>query len=246
MDKKTLWGIIIGLLLAMAILAIGFVAGRLLPVSKEEVSRILGKQEKTKKEGGCTTIQDGTITYGRVGDPSTEIIPIGYDQWGYNYQAHMFNGMWCDYHPLYRPDGKYHKWCIDNMASVELMMKWSDTWLSNKDCNNGGKLDRGYSCDPDNPISSGCPGAWLTNHERGSYELDGETCDYNYFVKIVATPADAYVEGETWYTTDGTEIGSVIWGAYAITQEVSNDPCAGLHGLQYRSPTSPGFGFYKP
>lgn len=126
------------------------------------------------------------------------------------------------------------------------MMKWSDEWLSNKDCNNDGKLDRGYSCDPVNAGNSGCPGAWLTNHEFGTYELDGETCSYNYFVKIVAAPADAYVEDGVWYEADGTEIGPAIWGAFAIIQQVENDPCAGLHGLQYLSPASPGFGYYKP
>jgi hypothetical protein len=171
----------------------------------------MGAVMAEKKE--CTTIQDGTITYGRVGDPSTDIIPIGYDQWGYNYQAHMFNGKWCDY----------------------------------QDCNNDGKLDRGYSCDPVNAGSSGCPGAWLTNHEFGTYVNDnGETCSYTYFCKIVAAPADAYVVDDSWYEADGTEIGPVIWGAFATIEEVENDPCAGLHGLQYRSPASPGFGCYIP
>lgn len=237
MDKKTLWGIIIGLLLAMAILTIGFVAGRLLPASKEETSRILGKQEKTKKEDGCTTIQSGEL-YGSDGG----LLVTGYNEWGYNYQAHMFNGAWCDYHPTYRSGGANHDWCMENMAGVELMMKWNDAWLANKDCDGDNLLDRhfGYS----SYIGSG---AWLTNHERGTYKSDnGQTCDYNYFVKIVAAPADAEKKDGYWYTADGTEIGSVIWGAFAITQEVENDPCAGLHGLQYRSPTSPGFGVYKP
>ena len=308
-------------------------------VSAVAVGTVIAGKDK------CTTIQDGTITYGRVSDPSTDIIPIGYDQWGYNYQAHMFNGKWCDYHPVYRPGGANHDWCLENMADVELMMKWSDEWLSNKNCNDDSKLDRGYSCDPDNASNSGCPGAWLTNHERGTYVNDnGETCSYNYFCKIVAAPKDAHTQyhvggdwilefdyqggkyvhdmtvddfldgtgaypsggpysitwtidgdvdgnniemvisydgssyevkaigtivsglmngtwesnagqsgtwkstsGEAvnyWYTADGTEIGPVIWGAFATIQEVENDSCAGLHGLQYRSPASPGFGVY--
>ncbi len=33
-----------------------------------------------------------------------------------------------------------------------------------------------------------------------------------------------------------------IWGAFAIIQEVENDPCAGVHGLQYNSPDHSGFG----
>ena len=126
----------------------------------------------------------------------------------------------------------------------KLMMKWSDVWLSNKDCNGDGKLDRGYSCDPVNADSSACPGAWLTNHMNGEYEQDGETCHWTYFVKIVAAPADAVATNGVWYAVDGTEIGPVIWGAFAIIQEVENDPCAGLHGIQYNSPSPTGFGFY--
>ena len=124
-----------------------------------------------------------------------------------------------------------------------LIMKWSDTWLSNKDCNADGKLDRGYSCDPINANSSACEGAWVTNHQSGTYD-DGT--HWTYFVKIVCAPADAYKEGGFWYTADGTEIGPVIWGAYAKVLQVSNDPAYDEHGVLYKSPASPGFGFYKP
>lgn len=181
----------------------------------------------------CATIKDGTIEYGRVGDPSTEIIPIGYDQWGYNYQAHFFNGYYGNYS---RPD-------VLVTEGDWLTMKWSDTWLSNKDCNDDGKLDRGYDCEPVNASSSACPGAWLTNHQWGTYtDADGNECKWNYFVKIVAVPEDAVKDGDLWYTADGELIGSVIWGAYARIQQISNDACAGEHGPLYISPVGPGFG----
>ena len=207
------------------------------------------KPVKTDAEGNeiawekssCTTIQSGTL-YGSDG----LLLTTGYNEWGYNYQAHMFNGNWCDYHATYRPGGANYDWCQANMSDVELMMKWSDTWLSNVDCNDDGKLDRGYSCDPVNASSSGCVGAWLTNHERGTYVSDnGQTCSYEYFVKIVAPPADAYKVGDYWYTVDGTEIGEVIWTAYAIVQTVNNDPCAGAHGIEYLSPDHPGLGGWQ-
>ena len=46
---------------------------------------------KGGNKSDCTTIQDGTLltSDGRV------IVP-GYDEWRYNYQAHMFNGYYCD------------------------------------------------------------------------------------------------------------------------------------------------------
>jgi hypothetical protein len=176
----------------------------------------------------CTKIKSGTLL---ASDGST--IKVGYDQWGYNYQGHMFNGMYCD---SYRDA----EWC-QPYADVNLMMKWNNAWLSNKDCEEDGAkdglLDRHHG--HDTYIGSG---AWLTNHQSGSYEQDGMTCDWDYFVKIVAAPEDAYVDGDYWYNADGTEIGEVIWGSFAIIQQVENDPCAGIEGLQYVSPDRAGLG----
>jgi hypothetical protein len=173
---------------------------------------------------GCATIKDGTIL-------RTDGVPIvlGYDEWGYNYHAHMFNGYYCD---AYRDAA----WC-QPYKDVRLMMKWNDAWLSNKDCDGDGLLDRHHGY----PSYIGS-GAWLTNHQSGTYFVDGEECPWNYFVKIVAAPADAYVDSGFWYTAEGVEIGPVIWGSFAIIQQVENDSCAGLHGAQYLSPAGPGFG----
>jgi len=172
----------------------------------------------------CTTIQSGEL-FGSDGS----ILAVGFDDWGYNYQARLFNGGYCD---AYRDA----TWC-QPYAEDSLAMKWNDAWLSNKDCDGDGLLDRhnGY------PSYIGS-GAWLTNHQSGEYEMDGKTCSWNYFVKIVAAPADAYVDGGFWYTAGGVEIGASIWGAFAVIQEVENDPCAGVHGLQYISPDNAGLG----
>jgi hypothetical protein len=175
------------------------------------------------KKTDCTTIQDGTLV-----DSAGNLIVLGYDKWGYNYQSHIFNGRYCDSDRII--GGLY--------CDVKLAMKWNDAWLSNKSCDGDNLLDRHFGYD--SYIGSG---AWLTNHQSGEYENDeGEICKWNYFVKIVAAPADAYAEDEVWYTADGTEIGPVIWGAFAIIQQVENDPCVDLHGVQYVSPTRPGLG----
>ena len=177
----------------------------------------------------CTTIQSGELF---ASDGS--VINTGYDEWGYNYQAHMFNGLYCD---AYRDAA----WC-QAYKDDNLMMKWNEAWLSNKDCDDDGKLDRHYGFD--SYIGSG---AWLTNHMRGKYEGDeGQSCKWNYFTKIVAAPGDAYKDGGFWYAADGTEIGPVIWGSFATILEVSKDTCTGENGLQYNSPAPAGFGFYKP
>jgi len=54
---------------------------------------IAGAATAAKGGNTCTTIQSGEIL---ASDGST-IVP-GYDDWGYNYQAHMFNGLYCDSH----------------------------------------------------------------------------------------------------------------------------------------------------
>jgi len=172
----------------------------------------------------CTTIQDGTL---EASDGS--LIEVGYDSWGYNYQAHMFNGLYCD---SYRDAA----WC-QPYEDVSLIMKWDDGWLANTDCDGDDLLDRHFGF----PSYIGS-GAWLTNHQSGQYELDGKTCTWTYFVKIVAAPTDAVKVGDVWYNADAVEVGPAIWDDFAIIQQVENDPCAGIHGLQYLSPDHPGLG----
>jgi hypothetical protein len=197
------------------------------------VPTTVGAKEPCKKNGACTTIQDGEL-YTTDG----ELLTTGYSEWGYNYQAHLFNGMYCDYHPIFRPGGRYHEWCQTYYGDVKLVMKWNETWLSNKDCDGDGKLDRHYGFD--SYIGSG---AWTTNHMSGGKGKD----HWTYFVKIVAVPSDAYYDdangdgiandGELWYAADGTEIGPSIWRSFAIVQEVESG-----EGATYVSPSGPGFG----
>lgn len=175
--------------------------------------------------GKCITIQSGEIL---ASDGS--VIETGYDQWGYNYQAKMFNGMYCD---AYRDAA----WC-QAYADIELIMKWNSAWLSNMDCDGDGELDRhlGY----DTYIGSG---AWETNHQSGWVEVNGKMRKWTYFVKIVAAPSDAYSENGIWYSADGIQIGPSPWGGdFAVVQEVYNDPSEGAHGILYKAPAGPGLG----
>jgi len=177
----------------------------------------------------CTTIQDGIL---KTSD--NVIITTGYDEWGYNYQAHIFNGKYCD---AYRNAA----WCQE-WANDDLEMKWNDAWLSNKDCDGDFLLDRHLGFDT--YIGSG---AWLTNHQKGVYfDGNGKRQRWTYFVKIVAAPADATLIGGVCYAADGTEIGPVIWGEFAIIQEIYNDTGTGDHGVLYLSPYSAGFGKFSP
>jgi len=201
----------------LAILVVGLF---LASYKKEPATQVLAK----KTDKACTSIQDGTLL-----TSEGQVITTGYDEWGYNYQAHMFNGYYCD---AYRDAA----WC-QPYKDDRLAMKWNDAWLSNKDCDGDELLDRHYGFD--SYIGSG---AWLTNHMSGEYEQEGEGCSWNYFVKVVAVPATATLLDGVWYAADGEEIGPSIWGEFAVLQEIVNDSCSSEHGVQYLSPVGPGFG----
>ncbi len=202
-------------------------------------------------KSACTTLQNGTLTYSTAHYLYPQPIPLGFDAYGYNYQAHMFSGSYANAYlggygyPPYTGDDAAYLAANPSAASSwvwpyrndQLMMKWNGAWISNKDCSGDGKLDRYYGF----PSYVGS-GAWLTNHMWGEYELDGDTCTWDYFTKIVAAPSDATKVAGIWYAADGTEIGPDIWGAFATIQSVYNDPCAGVTGLEYLSPDHGGFG----
>jgi len=178
-------------------------------------SGLLSVGDDTVCAAACTTIQSGQLLRS-----DGAVITTGYDEWGYNYQAHLFNGYYCD---------AYHNasWC---QAYVEdkLKMKWNDAWLSNQDCDGDGLLDRHYGF----PSYIGSD-AWTTNHMSGTYEgSEGETCKWTYFVKISAKPSADY---------DCSVVGYEIWGDFCVIQSVYNDPCAGLGGVEWQ-PVAPGLG----
>jgi len=193
----------------------------------------------------CTTIQDGTLTYSTDHYLEEEPLMTGYDPYGYNYQGHMFKGSYANAYlgsygfPPYKGNDDAY---LEEYPSAEgtwvwpyrntkLLMKWNDAWLSNKDCDDDGKLDRHY--DHDSYIGSG---AWETNHMSGGKGKD----KWTYFTKIIAVPKDATLTDGTWYTFDGTKIGPVIWDQFATVQTVESG-----EGAIYVSPSGPGFGKWK-
>lgn len=200
-----------------------------------------------QKPKGCSTIPQGVITYSAGHYLSGQPLAPGFDPFGYNYQARMFDGSYFNaysgaagWSPYDGDDVAYlaaHPEAADFWAwpyrNDHLAMKWNDAWLSNRDCDGDGKLDRHYGF-----ASYIGSGAWETNHLTyvGS---DGN--DYNYFVKIVAAPSSATLVNAIWYTTKEVVIGPAIWGEFAIIQEVTNDP----DYANYRSPAGPGLGKWK-
>jgi len=200
----------------------------------------------------CTKIQDGVLMYSVDHYFAGQPLTVGYDLFGYNYQAHMFSGSYAN---IYLGGGGFPPYTGDDAAylaenptvvnhwawpyrDTQVLMKWDQDWLANVDCDNDGKLDRHYGS-----ASYIGSGAWETNHMWGEYEQDGKVCHWDYFTKIIAVPSDATKVDGVWYNNaDGVEIGPDIWGAFATIQTVENDPCAGINGIQYISPDHPGFG----
>ncbi len=193
-------------------------------------------------------IQDGILTYSAGHYLVDQPLQVGYDAYGYNYQAHQYSGPYVNVYlggagfPPYNGDDVAYLAANPTAAghwawpyrSVNVIMKWNDAWISNMDRDDDGKLDRHYGFAT--YIGSG---AWETNHQSG---INDDGTKWNYFVKIVAAPADAIKTAGIWYTSAGVEIGPVIWGEFATIQEVYNDPSVGAHGVAYVSPAGPGFG----
>ncbi len=148
----------------------------------------------------CVSIGSGLLK-----DSNGNTIVQGYDQYGYNYQSHIFNGFADNYS---RPS-------VPVTSGDKLIMKWSDSWLANVDCDGDEKLDRGLvDGEQTGEISRG----WLTNH------FIGDTNKYTDFIKIV------------WVGPGGT-----LWGQYKIIQEVWNDKSLEINGI-YDKIKAPGFG----
>lgn len=178
------------------------------------VATISAKTSRAPKDD-CVAIQSGTIIDAYDGS----VITTGVNSWGYNYQGHIFNGTYCD---------AYHNaiWC-QKWKDVKLIIKWNDNWTSNQDCNGDGKLDKNTGVGSD---------AWATNHQSGEYIKNGETCAWDYFVKIAAKPtADYNCEANG---------GEQIWTNFCIIQKVLNDPCAGYEGLDFKT-HNPGLGVWQ-
>lgn len=236
------------------VLAVGLVIFIVVILALATMPMSATDKHEAKKTG--TTIQDGILTYSSTHFLADEPLIVGYDPYGYNYQGHMFVGSYANsylggsgYPPYEGDDDAYlaenpsvvNTWFWP-YRDVQLMMKWNDAWLSNMDCDGDGKLDRYFG----HPSYDGS-GAWLTNYQSGSYfDEDNNEIKWNYYVKII-TPStangDVKMDG-VWYQADGTLIGPVIWGAFAIIQQVENDPGIGAHGLQFNSASPTGFGYY--
>jgi hypothetical protein len=168
-----------------------------------------------KKE--CTTINSGTLYASKADKADGEPVALGFNEEGYNYQAHLFIGFY----------GNYREPPDDVNWGYRFQMKWNDAWLSNKDCDGDNILDKHYGFE-----SYTGSGAWMMNHFQGAYEENGTICDWNKNILIEAVPEGSYILGGVFYTAEGGAIGPVTWQHFATTRMIYYDSCKDLHGRQ--------------
>ena len=210
-----------------------------------------GKTEK------CVTIQSGDIFYPSGHYLVGSSLSNGYDNFGYNYQAHMFKGLYANLYlgvagfPPYK--GNNDQYLIENpevagneyimefywpFRNDEVTMKWNDAWQPNKDCNKDGILDE---ISYEEIIGSG---GWENFHSKGTYvNSNGKLCHWEQHYKIIALPENLTLVDGYWYDANGNEIGENFYDYWAIIQIGYNNPCGeGVEIEKYLSPFRAGFG----
>jgi hypothetical protein len=179
------------------------------------------------KWGGCTTIQSGALVA-----PDGGPVSMGFDWWGYNYQAHQFQGSYCGF--------SKGMLCSGMFSGMTVHANWNDAWLSNMDCNGDGVLDQHCNL----PTYEGS-GAWNMTHMAFSYPgPNGTTCEWSYFAKIVAVPTGSYLVDGMWYAPWGVPIGPDEGEGLAVVMRTMVDTCNG-GADQYIGPSGAGLGKWK-
>ena len=181
----------------------------------------LQKKSSANNTLKCAKIQDGTIV-----DYRGEVIPLGVDDLGYNYQAKRYNG---EMFPILAPG-----WILDQ--------KWNTAFRSTEDCDGDNRLD--YANGEENYRGTG---AWTTTTWSRTYINDDEkTCKVSQFSKYIAVPKNATSDGINFYDEDGSIIGQVVnaegFEDFALIQRIWNEPCAGINGVDYKAPGPVGLG----
>ena len=149
----------------------------------------------------------------------------GFDEWGYNYQARIFNGLFgnadenrpcgdgtpdtfcgasMDSYGYYDTDGDFHEVLV-NVAGTHLIMKWSKAWHMAV----FGPDNIRYNGDEEDWNED----AWLTNHVEGTgtiYDTEGNVI---YAGHLTILSRIRWVGDTTGYINP-------LWGQFAVIQKV--------------------------
>ena len=137
----------------------------------------------------------------------------GFDQFGYNNTARVFNGTgssWC----LAGGQGAN---CLGIYSPDKLVMKWNAAWDA---CNANGYDDPAF-----------CLGAWTTNEWNGKAP-GGSGAGWHYKIIWVGSAGAA-----SPYWSDG---GYSVWGNYEVTMDQGVDPNLGPGHMWFAHATPNG------
>ena len=93
MNKNTLFGVMV----AVMLLGAGVTVGRMYSVATKEPVRVLAEKTDKPENEKCVSIKDGGLK-----TMDSEDVIVGFNDQGYNYQAKIFKGKFCD---VYSGDG---------------------------------------------------------------------------------------------------------------------------------------------
>lgn len=146
----------------------------------------------------------------------------GFNQYGYNYTARLFNGtymQWCQKYGITDP-----AICSTALggASVndQLIMKWNAAWDA---CNA-------------NQTPADCAGAWLDNEINGKVP-GGDGTVWHYKIVWIGSVCNGQPDGT--YLPNG---GYCVWGAYEV---IMDQGISGGTHTSYALATPNGYGSYK-
>ncbi|MCK5285710.1 MAG: hypothetical protein KAJ58_00590 [Candidatus Pacebacteria bacterium] len=125
----------------------------------------------------------------------------GIDSYGFDYLNHRFIGEFCS---LSR-GANYYCDFNDPMLNGATKVIWNDAYLSNKDRNGDGKLDRHYGYE--SYLSSE---ACMLLRYSTVFELDGEMIHYESGSKHVAAKKSDVAKYGGWFSKDGTYLGPQV------------------------------------
>ncbi len=156
---------------------------------------------------------------------ATALAKGGFDEFGYNYNARIFNGLFgnadenrpsgdgdpntyfgdsTNSYGYYDTDGGYHEVLV-NVAGTHLIMKWSKAWHM-------------AVFGPDNIRGTGDEepwneDAWLTNHVNGTGEIYDTDGNLVYDGSLTILSKIKWVGDTTGYTNP-------LWGICAVVQKI--------------------------
>ncbi len=157
-----------------------------------------------------------TIVLTRVKTPQqTTVSAAGFDQFGYNYTARLFNGtgnQWC----LKKGLGNN---CLGIYSNDKLVMKWNAEW------------DRGNTENWAKPPYA----AKLDNEWNGLGNTGGSGEIWHYKIKWIGSCGADYTR-----LADG---GYCIWGQFETVMDQGKDPNVGPGHLWFAHAKPTGYGF---